>query len=125
MMKVNSVGSSTCQQVENASSQQDSKIRKSSVQTSGASELKEQMTQNNKAGKQPSEEEIKKAVDEMNKKMVNAEAVFGRHEETGHMTVKIVNKDTKEVIKEFPSEQTMDMIAKVWELAGIIVDEKR
>ena len=32
---------------------------------------------------------------------------------------------TKETIKEFPPEQTLDMIAKVWELAGIMVDEKR
>ena len=30
-----------------------------------------------------------------------------------------------EVIKEFPPEKTLDMIAKVWEVAGILVDEKR
>ena len=35
------------------------------------------------------------------------------------------DKDTKEVIKEFPPEKTLDMIAKVWEVAGILVDEKR
>ena len=31
----------------------------------------------------------------------------------------------KEVIKEYPPEKTLDMIAKVWEMAGIMVDEKR
>ena len=41
------------------------------------------------------------------------------------MTIKIVDKQTKEVLKEFPPEKTLDMIAKVWELAGILVDEKR
>ena len=34
-------------------------------------------------------------------------------------------EETKEVIKEFPPEKTLDMIAKVWEMAGIMVDEKR
>ena len=38
--------------------------------------------------------------------------------------IKIVNKDTKEIVKEFPPEKTLDMIAKVWEIAGILVDEK-
>ena len=32
---------------------------------------------------------------------------------------------TEEVIKEFPPEKTLDMIAKVWEMAGLMVDEKR
>ena len=36
-----------------------------------------------------------------------------------------VEKPTKEVIKEYPPEKTLDMIAKVWEMAGIMVDEKR
>ena len=41
------------------------------------------------------------------------------------MTIKIIDKDTKEVIKEVPPEKTLDMIAKVWELAGILIDERR
>ena len=40
-------------------------------------------------------------------------------------TIKIIDKETREVIKEFPPEKTLDMIAKVWELAGLLVDEKR
>ena len=39
--------------------------------------------------------------------------------------VKIIDKDTKKVLKEIPPEKTLDMIAKVWELAGLMVDEKR
>ena len=34
------------------------------------------------------------------------------------------DKDTKEVLKEYPPEKTLDMIAKVWEVAGLLVDEK-
>ena len=80
---------------------------------------------NGEAGRQPSNEQIKKAVETFNKKMHNSEAVFGIHEGTNRVTIKIVDKDTKEVIKELPPEKTLDMIAKVWELAGIMVDEKR
>ena len=47
------------------------------------------------------------------------------HEKTNRITIKIVDKKTKEVIREFPPEETLDMIAKAWELAGILVDEKR
>ena len=74
---------------------------------------------------QASSEQIKKAVEKLNKSMFNSEAVFGIHEETNRITIKIVDKDTKEVIKELPPEKTLDMIAKAWELAGILVDEKR
>lgn len=68
--------------------------------------------------------QLKKAVSDLNKQMSNSEAIFGIHEETNRVTIKIVDKSTKEVIKEFPPEETLDMIAKVWEVAGILVDEK-
>ena len=68
---------------------------------------------------------IKKAVEEINKKANNSEAVFGIHEGTNRVTIKIVDKQTKEVIKEFPPDKTLDMISRVWEMAGLMVDEKR
>ena len=74
---------------------------------------------------QQSQESIKKMVDQLNKKMSNSEAIFGIHEGTNRITIKIVDKETKEVLKEYPPEKTLDMIAKVWEMAGILVDEKR
>lgn len=68
--------------------------------------------------------QIKKAVDEINKKAHNSEAVFGIHDATNRVTIKIVDKDTKKVLKEYPPEKTLDMIAKVWEMAGLLVDQK-
>lgn len=70
-------------------------------------------------------EQIKKAVSEINKHANGTEAIFGIHDKTNRVTIKIVDRDTKKVIKEFPPEETLDMIAKVWELAGILVDEKK
>lgn len=86
--------------------------------------------QNNAAeqggGQQAINEQIKKVVEELNRKInVNTEAVFGMHEATNRVTIKIVDRSTKEVIREVPPEKTLDMIAKVWEIAGILVDEKR
>ena len=69
-------------------------------------------------------EKIRKAVETLNKKMPNSEAVFGIHEDTNRVTIKIVDKSTKEVIKELPPEKTLDMIARVWEMAGILIDER-
>lgn len=74
---------------------------------------------------QPNADKIKKAVEQLNRNMTHSEAIFGIHEATNRVTIKIVDKDTKEVIKELPPEKTLDMIAKVWELAGMLVDEKR
>lgn len=75
---------------------------------------------------QPSNEQLKRAVEQLNKNMMaHSEAVFGIHEGTNRVTIKIVDKDTKEVLKELPPEKTLDMIAKVWEMAGILVDERR
>ena len=73
---------------------------------------------------QAANEKVKKAVEQLNKNMPHSEAVFGIHDETNRVMIKIVDKDTKEVIKEFPPEKTLDMIAKIWEMAGILVDEK-
>jgi len=70
-------------------------------------------------------EQIRKAVERLNQNLANSEAVFGIHEDTNRVTIKIVDKNTKEVIKELPPEKTLDMIAKVWEMAGILIDERR
>jgi len=69
-------------------------------------------------------EQIRKAVEEINRKAHNSEVVFGIHDATNRVTIKIVDKDTKKVLKEYPPEKTLDMIAKVWEVAGLLVDEK-
>ncbi len=81
-------------------------------------ETEEQIQQDN--------EKVKKAITEMTKSArSSAEAVFGIHEKTNRVTIKMVDKETKKVIKEFPPDETLDMIAKVWEIAGLMVDEKR
>lgn len=78
----------------------------------------------NPANPQAEESKIKKAIEEINKKANNSEAIFGIHSGTNRVMIKIVDKETKEVIKELPPEKTLDMISKIWEVAGLMVDEK-
>lgn len=75
---------------------------------------------------QISEKALKQRISDINRKLNNNTiAEFGYHDDTNRVTIKIVDKDTKETIKEIPPEKTLDLIAKAWELAGILVDERR
>mgnify|MGYP002673495528 CR=1 FL=1 len=115
-------GSSTvsaAQPVQEASASdgvEDFKTDNQNTQTQEKEDEKQQGAQN---------KQLKSAVNEINRQMKNSEAIFGIHEKTNRVTIKIIDKSTKEVLKEYPPEQTLDMIAKVWEIAGILVDEKR
>ena len=55
---------------------------------------------------QANTEQIRKAVEKLNKNLSDSEAVFGIHEDTNRVTIKIVDKSTKEVLKELPPEKT-------------------
>jgi flagellar protein FlaG len=57
--------------------------------------------------------------------VVNKSFSYSIHEETKEVMISITDSKTGEVIKEIPSEESLDMIAKMRELAGIVIDEKR
>lgn len=69
-------------------------------------------------------EKIRKAAEMMREQLPNSEPKFGIHEATNRVMIKIVDKDSKEVIKELPPEKTLDLLAKNLELAGVLVDKK-
>lgn len=46
------------------------------------------------------------------------------HDKTNQILVKVIDKDTGELIREIPPEKTLDLVAKMMELAGIIIDAK-
>lgn len=46
------------------------------------------------------------------------------HEKTHDIMVKVLNKETGELIREIPPEKTLDLVAKMMEIAGILIDEK-
>jgi len=49
---------------------------------------------------------------------------FSIHEATKQIMVKVIDANTDEVIRELPPEKVLDMVAAMWEVAGIIVDRK-
>lgn len=50
---------------------------------------------------------------------------FNVHDKTKQIMVKVLDKETGTVIREIPPEKSLDFIAKIWEMAGILIDEKR
>ncbi len=85
----------------------------------------ENTEQNGQESKEFDAEMMRQAMKELNKKADNIQAEFGIHEKTNRITIKMVDKQTKEVIKELPPEKMLDMIARMWEISGLVVDEKR
>lgn len=49
---------------------------------------------------------------------------FSIHEDTGTIMVKVKNRDTQEVIREIPPEKILNLVAALWDAAGLMVDER-
>lgn len=73
------------------------------------------------------EHSLIEAIEKANRVTVNhnTRAEFSVHAATKDIMVKIIDSDTNEVIREFPPKKFLDLIAKLWDLAGIVVDERR
>lgn len=91
---------------------------------------KQNMQEGNEKGeqgkeKQASKKQIESAVNHANNRLKKTGCQFSYHEETKRVSIKVIDKETDEVIREIPPEETLEMVEKMWELAGILVDEKR
>lgn len=77
--------------------------------------------------KKVSKEELIHAVNTANEslKSDNKELKYSIHKQTNTIMVKLVDSKAKETIKEMPPEKILDMVAKMWEMAGLFVDERR
>lgn len=71
-----------------------------------------------------SKDQVQKLVDEAQDVLqrVNAQLSFKVHEGTGRTLVQVVEKDSKEVLRELPPEKMLDVIAGIWQWSGIAVD---
>lgn len=75
---------------------------------------------------QEKSQKVKNAIAEVNKKMnQRTRCEFSYHEATKRVSIKVIDKDTDEVVREIPPEETLDMLSKMWEISGILVDEHR
>lgn len=89
-----------------------------------------------KAGNQTREEvseveadrRMKSVIDQANEKVKhtgNRQLAFSYNENTKRISIKVYDAITKEIIREIPPEKTLEMLERVYDLAGIMVDEKR
>lgn len=74
---------------------------------------------------QTSDQKIKDAISKVNSKLHRTRCEFSYHEDTKRISIKVFDKETDEIIREIPPEQTLEMVQKAWELAGFLIDEKR
>ena len=72
------------------------------------------------------DELLEKSVKQANKSLSQHNRYIERnvHEVTKAVMYKLKDTETNEVIAEFPPQKIQDMIAKMWELAGLFVDER-
>lgn len=70
---------------------------------------------------------LRAAVSEANLKLKGSRTgcEFTYHEKTNQVSIKVYDMDTKEVIREIPPEESIQMVEKILELAGLLVDERR
>lgn len=92
---------------------------------SGANAEEEERGQLN-GGKNVDPDKIKSAVENVNNNVMRkTQCSFKYHEDTNRISITVKDSDTDEIIREIPPEKALDMLAKAWELAGLMVDEKR
>jgi flagellar protein FlaG len=76
-------------------------------------------------GKDPAKSTIDSAVSSANNRMVSTRCEYSYDEATKRVSIKVFDKTSDKLIREVPPEESLEMLQKMWELAGLIVDEKR
>lgn len=72
-------------------------------------------------------EDLDKAINKLNKFWddENIKVEYSPHEKFKQsIIIKITNKETHEVLMEVPPKKILDMVAKMCEMAGVLIDKK-
>lgn len=74
-----------------------------------------------------SEKVVVDAIDRANRAIsgANRKFEFSVHAKTKEIMVKVIDTDTNQVIREVPPEKILDLVARMCEMAGLVVDERR
>ena len=125
-MSIEQIGSAGMQQqVLNTNHQIGTRAATLSDKIQGTSESN-QSNFDGERGFTPSEKQVQEAVDSTNKELekLQTNLRFSVHKQTKQIMIKIIDSNTKEVIKELPPEKLLDMVASMMERAGLIIDKK-
>lgn len=72
------------------------------------------------------EKDVKDLAEQLNEYMseLNCNLQFNYYEKLGRLGVKMINRDTQEIIKEFPPEKLLEAMEKTKEWIGMFLDKK-
>ena len=70
--------------------------------------------------------DLEEKIDDMNDIMetLDEKLSFELHDKTERIMTRIIDIKTKEVIKEMPPEEMLDLAARIHEMVGLIIDEE-
>ncbi|MDK2791827.1 MAG: flagellar protein FlaG [Deferribacteres bacterium] len=76
--------------------------------------------------RQPSEEQVKSAVEDLNNALqnLNVKRQFVVDNEVDKVIVKVIDSDEKEVIRQIPSEEAIKLSKNIKEMLGLLFDSK-
>ncbi len=69
-------------------------------------------------------EEMLKGLEQDIETMHSIGISFSKHKDTGRMVIKVIDKETGKVIRQIPSEEALNLTAKMEEMAGILFDKQ-
>ena len=111
--------------------QQYDSLEREDIAVSASQESKENTRsvgkqENNTGDEQPlSEKEQQRRMARLQDTLKNHNIEISYNEEVNRYAIKVLDSDSKEVVKEIPSEKTLEMFARMLEIEGLLVDEKR
>lgn len=69
-------------------------------------------------------EEMLKELEQDIETMHNVGLRFSKHNDTGRTVIKVMDKENDELIREIPSEDVLNLAAKIDEMIGILFDKE-
>ena len=79
-----------------------------------------------KGDEQPlSEKEQQRRMARLQDTLKNHNIEISYNEEVNRYSIKVLDSESQEVVKEIPSEKSLEMFARMLEIEGLLVDEKR
>lgn len=89
--------------------------------------VKEETKAQDKKGEKPSLNDLANAIEKINNtvRIFNRSIHFTKHEESGRLWVKVIDTETEKVVREIPPEEILNILARLDEIIGLLVDERR
>ncbi len=69
--------------------------------------------------------QMKDIIDSINSKLTtNTEVNLAYHADSNRLNIKIIDKETKEIVKEWPSEKSLELLAKLIDKEAVVLDKR-